>query len=45
MIRISIIDAAILAHLSKQPTEASRKLLTQRLGKEAKILARKLIRK
>ncbi len=44
MTRISILDAAILSHLSKQPKELDRKLLTSRLSDAAKDLAKKLIR-
>jgi hypothetical protein len=36
---ISIKDAVILAHLSKQPDEDQRLLLTSRLSEEAKPLA------
>jgi hypothetical protein len=42
---ITIKEAAILSHLSKQPNKATVKLLTARLGPEAKLLAKKLIRK
>ena len=44
MTTISIKDAAILSHLSKQPRERDRLLLTSRLGSDAKILARTLRR-
>jgi hypothetical protein len=44
MTTISIKDAAILSHLSKQPRESDRLLLTRRLGDDAKILARSLKR-
>jgi hypothetical protein len=42
MTTISIKEAAILAHLSKQPKESVRKLLTARLGPDAKKLAKTL---
>jgi len=44
MTTISIKEAAILSHLSKQPRESDRLLLTRRLGSDAKLLARKLKR-
>jgi hypothetical protein len=43
MTTITITEAAILAHLSKQPKESDRKMLTKRLGLEAKKLAKTLI--
>lgn len=45
MTTITIKEAAILAHLSKEPKEAVRKLLTARLGPDARKLARGLRRK
>jgi len=45
MTTITIKEAAILTHLSKQPREADRILLTKRLGPEAKELAKGLRRK
>lgn len=44
MTKIAGKDAAILAHLSKQPSEEDRLLLTSRLGPEAKKLAPSLIK-
>lgn len=44
MTTITIVEAAILAHLSKQPNESDRRLLTKRLGKEARKLAATLKR-
>ncbi len=44
MTTITIKDAAILSHLSKQPREIDRRLLTSRLGSDAKVLARTLKR-
>jgi hypothetical protein len=45
MTTITLVEAAILAHLSKQPKEANRKLLTARLGPDAKRLAKGMRRK
>ena len=45
MTTISIVEAAILSHLSKQPNEEIRKLLTARLGEDAKRIAKTLIKK
>jgi hypothetical protein len=45
MTTITIVEAAILAHLSKQPKEADRRRLTKRLGLEARKLAKNLIAK
>jgi hypothetical protein len=45
MTTITVKEAAILAFLSKQPCEYQRKKLTSRLSKEAKELAKNLIRK
>jgi hypothetical protein len=39
MTTISIVDAAILSHLSKQPSESQRLNLTKRLSPAAKGLA------
>jgi hypothetical protein len=39
MTTISIVDAAILSHLSKQPSESHRLKLTRRLSPAAKGLA------
>ena len=39
---ITITDAAILAHLSKQPKEPQRRKLTKRLSKEARPLAKQM---
>jgi hypothetical protein len=44
MTTITIKEAAILSHLSKQPRESDRVLLTRRLGSDAKKLARTLKR-
>jgi hypothetical protein len=44
MTTITITEAAILAFLSKQPSEKQRRKLTNRLGKEAKKLAKSLRR-
>ena len=43
MTTITIVEAAILAHLSKQPKESDRRKLTKRLGLEAQKLAKNLI--
>jgi len=45
MTTITILEAAILAHLSKQPKESIRRMLTKRLGPEARKLAKNLIAK
>jgi hypothetical protein len=45
MTTITIVEAAILAHLSKQPSKAVRELLTARLGEDAKRIAKTFIRK
>lgn len=45
MTTVSVREAAILAHLSKQPRESVRRLLTSCLGNDAKVLARSLNRK
>jgi hypothetical protein len=44
MTTITLVEAAILAHLSKQPNERMRKLLTSRLGSDAKRIAKTMIR-
>lgn len=45
MTTLTIKEAAILAHLSKQPKEKDRVLLTKRLGPEARELAKALRRR
>lgn len=42
MTTLTLLDAAILAHLSKQPIESRRKRLTRRLSPAAKIIAKTL---